>query len=168
MKLISMILLAATLVTACGKKSNDDDGHSVRNWSPVETEDGARADLYRLINDARQSAGVQNVRAVDMIASEAQYQAQNWSDRRVPTAHFGAGQRCMRINQGLGVRTAGGGACGEISARGPMNATEAMDMWLRSPGALRYLNDPRFNRVGVGVTTDRAMRSHWVVIFYQL
>ncbi len=170
MKLIGLTLLTSLLlVVGCGKKSNDDGGSGVRNWNPLQSEEGARSDLYKVINAYRDDVGVQPLRAVNLMVNEAQYHAQNWSDGRVLNPRFGLELRCLRIAQAIGPGRDRrvDGACGEIAGLGQPTAVAALQAWLSSPGATRHLRNPLYNRIGAGVATDRMGRPYWIVIFFQ-
>jgi uncharacterized protein YkwD len=166
MKNIICVLLLIVSVS-CGKSNSSGNGPN-RTVDPVESdpsrnESQAISDLLWLINSHRARTGLQPVQRIPMMDFEAKSHSNDMADGRVPFGHFGMNARCQQARQASG----GGNACGEIVARGQNNSQAAMNSWLSSLGHRRKIEDPRYNRVGLGVSVSRSNTPYWTVIFLQ-
>ncbi len=165
MKSIFLILILTTL--GCGKSGGNAPGSVIRIdpifTDPTRSPDGAVSDLAWLINDHRARLGLPSTITVFPLSQEASFHSTNMSDGRTPVGHLGMAERCLNSRRALG----GGNACSEIVAAGQMNSEAAMRTWMNSWGHRRIIEDPRFNRMGLGVSVSRTGRPYWTVIFLQ-
>jgi uncharacterized protein YkwD len=157
------IVLMALIVISCGKNSSGGSNSPTGYINPVVSEDASKDELFKLINKQRQAARVQRLQRMDMMDMEADMHAQDMADNRVAYGHFGVNERCMRARRSIG----GGSICGEMIARDEQNAQAAMDSWQMRNGTRFQLTDPRFNRIGIGVGSDRFGRVYWTIILLQ-
>lgn len=163
MQHLSMLLLAV-LIISCGKNSSGGSDSSGNGYvSPIVQENSAKEALLSLINKQRQAARVQPLVRMEVMDMEADIHAQDMSDGRVAYGHFGVNERCLRSRRTMG----GGGICGELIARDEQNAQAAFDSWNMRSGTRLQLTDPRFNRIGIGVGSDRMGRVYWTVVLLQ-
>jgi uncharacterized protein YkwD len=161
------ILLILLLVSSCGISSDNTSSpeviiEPVCKAASCNTERPVR-ELTSFINSHRANLGLGQILAVFALSQSAEVHAQNMSDGRYPLGHFGLAERCMMSRRALG----GGNACSEIVAAGQMNSEAALRTWMNSWGHRRIIEDPRFTRMGLGVSVSRSGRPYWTVIFLQ-
>ncbi|MBY0516269.1 MAG: CAP domain-containing protein [Bacteriovoracaceae bacterium] len=161
MKTLCLLLTLAVTLVSCGKGNSSGSGPE-RNVNPVLNETGAKAEMSSLVNNHRARLGLPALGRLGLIENEAQGHSQDMSDGRTPFGHIGMPQRCQVVRSRLG-----GNACGEIVARGDLTAQQAFDGWLRSWGHRNRIEDPRFTGFGIGLSSDRAGRPYWTILFLQ-
>jgi uncharacterized protein YkwD len=163
---VKYLILVLLITAGCGSKNNA-PGSEVRIdpllTDPTRSPTGAVSDLAWLINDHRARLGLPGLLAVAEISREASFHAQDMSDGRLPLGHTGLANRCLSARRALG----GGNACSEVVAAGQTNSESAMRSWMNSWGHRRIIEDPRFTRMGLGVSVSRTGRPYWTVIFLQ-
>lgn len=161
------ILLALVFVSACGLSNNNSTTPEV-TIEPVckaascNTERPVR-ELTSFINSHRANLGLGQIVPVFALSQSAEVHTQNMSDGRYPLGHFGLAERCMSSRRALG----GGNACSEIVAAGQMTSDAVLRSWLNSWEHRQAIEDPRFTRMGLGVSVSRSGRPYWTVLFLQ-
>jgi uncharacterized protein YkwD len=150
-------------VASCGKNSSggSDSPQGYRN--PIVSEDGAKVELYNLLNKYRQAGRSRKLFRSVVMDNEADIHAQDMADGRVLYGHFGVQERCMRARRNSG----GGNDCAELVARDQFNAQAAFNSWMTSGRLRALMQDPRFSSVGIGVSSDRSGLVYWSVLFLQ-
>jgi hypothetical protein len=118
------------------------------------TEPSVEAQVVALTNSARTSHGLAPLGTSSTLTSIAR----SWS------AHI-AGVRSLVHNGSLGSEVHGWSMIGENLAMA-FSATQAQQLWMASPGHRANILQPRFNRIGVGVTrtSDGAL---WITVDFE-
>jgi uncharacterized protein YkwD len=119
--------------------------------------------MVEIVNRHRLSLGLLPLVETDALEEEIQAHADDMADGRSSFGHSGMSDRCAQARAELG----GGNACGEIVARGQEDVQAAFDAWLGSPGHKARMEDPRYNRAGVGIAFDGDGRPYWGMLFLQ-
>jgi uncharacterized protein YkwD len=163
MKHISIVLMISLFAISCGKNSSGGSASPQGYINPVVSEDGAKVELFKMINKYRQAGRTGTLFRSVVMDNEADLHAQDMADGRIPYGHFGVQERCMRARRNSG----GGNDCAELVARDQFNAQAAFNSWMTSNRFRAMLLDPRFNAMGVGVSSDRSGRVYWSVLFLQ-
>lgn len=133
---LPVLALAAVLVLPCGPAVA---GPSLQ---------GSRADVIRLVNEARDAAGCLRVRQNKAVTNSSQEHTADMAKAR-RLSHRGRGHRT------LGARLTARGYpwtyAGENIARGAWDASTVVRVWLRSPEHRARIVDCRFQDAGVGI-----------------
>lgn len=136
-----IILLLTVFILSCEKK---DEG------SAVIRED-LEQDIVDLINDYRDSTGLNELIVNDVLRREARAHSINIATEKVPFGHEGFEERANTIFSEVG-----GTVCGENVAEGNYpDATYFIDSWLNSPSHKENI-DGDYNYTGVGVAENES------------
>lgn len=164
---MKFIVIAFTLSLFAACSSDSDSGPSGVTPPAGQVEaaqaDQARPALVDLVNRHRLSLGLVPLVETAALENEIQDHTDDMADGRRAFGHAGMSDRCAHARSDLG----GGNACGEIVARGQDDVQGAFDAWLGSSGHKARMEDPRYNRVGVGIAIDGDGRPYWGMLFLQ-
>jgi uncharacterized protein YkwD len=101
--------------------------------------------ILKLINEHRQSIGLNELKSNEDIHSEALKHSINMAKARIPFSHDGFDERYDRL-----MKRVGGSSMAENVAQGQTTAQEAIDSWLSSEGHKQNIED-NYNLTGIGI-----------------
>ncbi|UCH15220.1 MAG: CAP domain-containing protein [Bacteroidales bacterium] len=131
-----VILSVALIILSCEKK---DEG-------AVVIREDLEQDIVDLINEYRDSTGLNELTVNEVIRREARNHSINMATGKAPFGHEGFEERANTIFSEVG-----GTVCGENAAEGNYpDATYFIDSWLNSPSHKENI-DGDYNYTGVGV-----------------
>ena len=145
-----IILLLTVFILSCEKK---DEG------SAVIRED-LEQDIVDLINEYRDSTGLNELTVNDVLRREARNHSMNMATGKVTFGHEGFQERANTIFSEVG-----GTVCGENAAEGNYpDAAYFIDSWLNSPSHKENI-DGDYNYTGVGVAETESGKKFATQIF---
>ncbi|WP_013321393.1 CAP domain-containing protein [Gloeothece verrucosa] len=119
-------------------------------------------DVYRQINQYRQSRHLAPLTFNNTIAQQARIHSQRMAAKTVPFSHEGFEKRLQQIGQTIPYQQAAENVAFNEGAKDP--ATVAVQGWLKSPGHLKNI-ESNFNLTGVGVALNRQGEYYFTQIF---
>ena len=127
--------------------------------SDVQTE--FQAEILRLVNNERRSAGVPELTGDTLLNQAAQIRA---SETVVNFSHTRPnGQSCFSVFDELGISAM---TKGENIAAGQSAAADVMNQWMNSEGHRANILNPGFTSLGVGfVQTSSGYKYYWTQVF---
>jgi len=116
-------------------------------------------DVFRLINEHRESIGLPPLEWVNSASVEASRHSNNMALRKTGFGHEGFEDRVSRLRGSIGNIT----AAAENVAYGKLTAEEVTEGWLHSPGHKKNI-EGNYTMTGIGISTD----SRGVLFFTQI
>lgn len=122
-----------------------------------------RAEIFRLVNEARAAEGLNEVSQNDTLEAQAERYAcelirYDFFDHVNPVTGSTLGDRTRDYGYAYQV-------VGENLAAGQRSPQEAFDDWMASPGHRQNILDPRFTELGVGIHSGGRYGLYWVQEF---
>ena len=138
-----------------GNQNNGGDQNNGGGQQPGDT-DAVRAELLRLVNEARAQQGLSALGTTAALTDAAQTRAEELSTLYSHTRPDGT--QCFTVlgEKGVTYRTAG-----ENIATGYSSAQQVFDGWMNSSGHRQNIMNSSFTHIGIGYTAQRG----WVQLF---
>ena len=149
----NILFLSLILLVSCGGGSGSGNkSGATRSASPATATDGLKSNLLNLVNNHRANLGMGKLILAQPLTSEILKHTDNMANGLLPLGHMGMSARCSNAKNDMG----GGNLCGEIVAQSSEGATanDVFSQWMNSYGHRAKIEDPRYNRVGIGMSLD--------------
>ena len=162
----NILFLSLILLVSCGGGSGSGNkSGATRSASPATATDGLKSNLLNLVNNHRANLGMGKLILAQPLTSEILKHTDNMANGLLPLGHMGMSARCSNAKNDMG----GGNLCGEIVAQSSEGATandvfyhvhqystlkSIFSQWMNSYGHRAKIEDPRYNRVGIGMSLD--------------
>jgi len=126
------------------------------------TESEAEQEAFRLINQYRESIGLNTLDWSDVIARQCRIHSQNMATGAVDFSHAGFDQRIAAIDESLPFSSAAENLAKIADFDNPAEA--AFDAWLKSQPHKENIED-HFDVTGIGVAKDESGTYYFTQIF---
>jgi uncharacterized protein YkwD len=136
----------------------DGNNHSNNSTTLSYTEE-----FMKLVNDHRESIGVQALSLDSELNSIVQTHTDKMADGSVAFGHTGFSSRCTSARAALG----GGNWCGENVAMGQKTPEAVFNAWMNSPGHRANIEQVRASHTGIAYKISNSGTYYWTQIFIE-
>jgi uncharacterized protein YkwD len=118
-------------------------------------------EIFNLVNDYRNSIGLQSLKWVDIIAKESEKHSRNMASKQVTFGHDGFDGRSDRIMKQIKRANA---SAENVAYTSSNDAKNVVEMWLNSKGHKKNI-EGNYNLTGIGVAKDKNGVYYFTQIF---
>lgn len=130
---------------------------------PLDPKAQMTADFMDLINDHRNSIGLDSLEHVEGLQEIAEEHSENMAAKIVAFGHTGFSERCDSGRSVLG----GGNLCAENVANGQKTVQAAFNSWMNSSGHRANIEQARVTHTGFGFAKSSSGVWYWTQIFLE-
>ncbi len=130
---------------------------------PLDPKKQMTEDFMLLINDHRQSLGIDPLIHVEGLQEIAEEHSENMAFKIVAFGHTGFSERCSLARTVLG----GGNLCAENVANGQKTVQSAFNSWMNSSGHRANIEQVRVTHTGFGFAKTSSGAWYWTQIFLE-
>lgn len=166
---MKIFIIALILLVGCKAPSHIVPMEDATIAAPLATSDlptlNEVTEAYMvLLNDHRQTLGLNPYTYSHQIEEVALVHAQNMAQGNIVFGHTGFSSRCTEIRTALGK----GNLCGEIIAQGQTSPQDVFNSWIKSTTHKPYLESTRYTHTGMGIAISSAGVVYWVQMFLEI